>query len=73
MAMLIVNLVLVSLMLGGCLSSNLAEVMKAAGSEHANWCGAASTPYGGGVVGAVKMPGAKLNISGGQCVIETVK
>lgn len=56
-------------LLAGC-SANMAEYAKAISGDPANVCIAISTPYGGGVVGRVNTPGAKLNISGGQCSME---
>ncbi len=48
----------------------MAEYAKAIGQDEANVCIAVSTPYGGGVIGRVNTPGAKMNMSGGQCAIE---
>jgi hypothetical protein len=58
-------------LLGGCLASNMTEYAKAIASDPANVCVAVSSPYGGGVIGRVNTPGAKLSTSGGQCTIET--
>jgi len=52
---------------------NLTEAMKALGDDKANVCITASSPYGGGAVGRLNTPGAKLNASGGQCSMEIEK
>ena len=59
--------------LTGCSSTNLTEAMKALGDDKANVCITASSPYGGGAVGRLNTPGAKLNASGGQCSMEIEK
>lgn len=63
-------MILLPMTLGGCLQTNLTEYAKAIGQDPANICVAISTPYGGGVIGRANTPGAKLNMSGGQCAIE---
>jgi hypothetical protein len=64
-------LVPVALAMAGCLSTNMTEYAKAIGQDTANICIAVSTPYGGGVLGRVNTPGATMNMSGGQCKIDT--
>lgn len=66
-------IILAALVLTGCSSTNITEIVKAIGQDQANICVAVSSVYGGGVVGRVNTPGAKVNMSGGQCSIEVVK
>lgn len=68
-----IKIIPLALFLTGCLATNMSEYAKAIASDPANICVAVSTPYGGGVVGRVNTPGAKLNASGGQCNIEVPK
>lgn len=68
---IVIIFVLLSTMLFGCV--NMAEYAKAIANDNANVCIAVSTPYGGGVIGRANTPGSKLNMSGGQCNIETAK
>lgn len=63
------TLVSLALLFAGC--ADVARMVEAMGKDPANVCGSISTPYGGGVAGRVNTPGARMSISGGQCVIET--
>jgi hypothetical protein len=62
-------LVVVLIACAGCTAS-MEKYAEAIGKDPANICVSVSTPYGGGVVGRVNTPGAKMNISGGQCTLE---
>jgi hypothetical protein len=70
--LVLAKILAVSLLLTGCMP-NMAKYIEAMGKDPANVCVAVSTPYGGGVVGRANTPGAKLNMSGGQCAIEVAK
>jgi hypothetical protein len=67
---MMILLLLLPLVLGGCIASNFAQVVEAVSKSQADVCVAVSTPYGGGVVGRANSKGSKLNMSGGQCSIE---
>jgi hypothetical protein len=56
----------------GC-SPNMAKYIDSLGKDPANVCITASSPYGGGAIGRLNTPGAKLNASGGQCSMEITK
>ena len=58
--------------LSGC-TANMAGYVEALGKDTANVCVTVSSPYGGGAVGRINTPGTKLNASGGQCTMETIK
>lgn len=64
-------IVVLALLLSGC-ASNMKEYVDAMAKDQANLCVAISTPYGGGVAGRVNTPGVKLNISGGQCTLDSM-
>lgn len=65
----ILGICIMQILFGGC-TANMAGYMEALGKDPANACISISTPYGGGVIGRVNTPGAKMNISGGQCTID---